>query len=185
MNVYDAEQYRGGNLFDVFDDALENHSVDVKIRMLKYTISKHGSKSNLTIERVNRLYHEIARQQSSDDNLRPKSLRGEAGIEEYIPSMKKAQRNAKYRVKLAKEIIKIAREDMGDGRLAMEFRRLSDAENYYWEEQRENNGTDKGEGKEQNKSSPESKGKYDNSTSGISKIKSKSLRSSQGHSSGS
>lgn len=182
VNIYDMERYRGGNIFDVVDDVLENHAVDVKVRMLKYTISKHGSKSNLTIEKINRLYDEIARQQGSDENLRPKSLRAEAGLEKYIPSMKEGQRNAKYRVKLTKEIIKIAREDLNDGRLAREFKELSDVEGHYGEKKKENDGTDKGEGKELNKDAPDVKKKYDNDTSRTSK--SESMKSGEGQRSG-
>ncbi len=101
VNVYETGQYGGGNLFDVIDDVLENHVTDIKIRMLKYTIEKHGSGSNLTAIRIKRLYNEIAGQRSLD---------------------------AKYNIKLAKEVAKIARDDIKDEGLANEFNKLSEIE---------------------------------------------------------
>jgi len=101
VNVYETGQYGSGNLFDVIDDVLENHVTDVKIRMLKYTIEKHGSGSDLTAIRIKRLYNEISGQRSLD---------------------------AKHNAKLAKEVAKIARDDMKDEGLADEFNKLSEIE---------------------------------------------------------
>ncbi len=112
VNVYETGQYGGGNLFDVIDDVLENHATDIKIRMLKYTIEKHGSGSNLTAIRIKRLQDEIAGQRSLD---------------------------IKYNIKLAKEVAKIARDDMKDEGLADEFSKLSEIKSG-WE--KEENGTE-------------------------------------------
>jgi hypothetical protein len=70
VNVYETGQYGGGNLFDAIDDVLENHATDIKIRMLKYTIEKHGSGSNLTAIRIKRLHDEIAGQQERISGVR-------------------------------------------------------------------------------------------------------------------
>lgn len=117
VNVYETGQYGGGNLFDVIDDVLENHATDVKIRMLKYTIEKHGSGSNLTAIRIKRLHDEIAGQRNLD---------------------------TKYNIKLAKELAKIARDDMKDEGLADEFNKLSKIKSG---REKEENGTEADNGK--------------------------------------
>ena len=114
VNVYEIGGYRGGNLFDVIDDALENHVTDIKIRMFKYKIAKDGGKSAISAQKVNQLHDEIAKRQMTREALREEFKAGNISAGQYVAAIKQVQRDAKYNSKLAKDYAKIAKEELKD-----------------------------------------------------------------------
>lgn len=128
VNVYEIDGYRGGNLFDVIDDALENHVTDIKIRMFKYKIAKNGGKSAISAQKVNQLHDEIAKRQMTREALRKEFKAGNITVEQYVAAIKQVQRDAKYNSKLAKEYAKIAKEDLKDEKTGKELEKISELE---------------------------------------------------------
>ncbi|HWR26503.1 MAG TPA: PKD domain-containing protein [candidate division Zixibacteria bacterium] len=125
VNVYREGTYSGGDLFEIIDDALENHITDIKIRMFKNKIAKHGGKSAIAAQKVNQLHNEIAKRQMTREALRAEFKAGNITAEEYAAAMKQVQRDAKYNSKLAKGYAKIAKEDLKDDESEKDFKKIS------------------------------------------------------------
>jgi len=124
VNVYRIGEYSGGSIFDIIDEALENHVTDIKIRMFKYKIAKHeGNAANVT-EKVNRLHDEIAKRQMTREALRLEFMAGNITAQEYVAALKQAQRDAKFNIKLANEMAKIAKEDLKEEKLSKKFENI-------------------------------------------------------------
>lgn len=128
VNVYEIGGYRGGNLFDVIDEALENHVTDIKIRMFKYKIAKNAGKSAIAAQKVNQLHDEIAKRQMTREALREEFKAGNITVEQYVAAIKQVQRDARYNSKLAKEYAKIATEDLKDEKSGKELEKISELE---------------------------------------------------------
>ncbi|MDD1745525.1 MAG: hypothetical protein LUQ20_06950 [Candidatus Methanoperedens sp.] len=131
VNVYriGEEEYGSGSIFDIIDDALENHFTDIKIRMFKYKIAKHAGKSEIAVNKVNQLHDEIAKRQMTREALRAEFKAGNITSENYTAAMKQVQREAKYNTKLAKEYAKISIEDLKDDKSKEDFKNISEMEN--------------------------------------------------------
>ncbi|GFO97346.1 hypothetical protein ig2599ANME_1546 [groundwater metagenome] len=127
VNVYEIGGYRGGSLFDIIDEALENHATDIKIRMFKYKIAKGNGKSDFAARKVNQLHDEIAKRQMTREALRAEFKAGNISIEDYVAALKLVQRDAKYNSKLAKGYANIAK-DHKDDKSEKEFRNIAEME---------------------------------------------------------
>ncbi len=128
VNVYEIDGYRGGSLFDVIDDALMNHVTDIKIRMFKHKIAKGGAKSAIAALKVNQLHDEIAKRQMTREALRMEFKAGNITVEQYVAALKQAQRDARFNSKLAKEMAKIAKEDLKDEESGKQLEKISEIE---------------------------------------------------------
>jgi len=128
VNVYEIGEYPGGSIFDIIDDALENHVTDIKIRMFKYKIAKHEGKAAYVAEKVNRLHDEIAKRQMTREALRHEFQAGNISAGEYVAALKQAQKDAKYNMKLAEEMAKVTREVLKDEKTSSDLERLSEIE---------------------------------------------------------
>jgi hypothetical protein len=127
VNVYQEGTYSGGDLFDIIDEALENHVTDLKIRMFKYKIAKGKGTSDYATLKVNQLHNEIAKRQMTREALRKEFKSGNITIEEYVAAMKQVQRDAKYSSKLAKGYANIT-NDHKDDKYGEEFKNISEIE---------------------------------------------------------
>jgi hypothetical protein len=151
INVYEIGGYRGGSLFDVIDDALENHVTDIKIRMFKYKIAKHGDKSAITASVVNQLHDEIASRQMTREALRKEFKAGNITVEQYVAALKQAQREARYNIKLAKELAAIAKKDLRDEESSKEFEKIYEKETENIKKKVDEVTQDKSKGKDKDK----------------------------------
>jgi len=129
VNVYEIEGYRGGELFDVMDNTLENHYAQIKIRMFKDKIAKHGSNSAIAVQMVNQLHDEIAKRQMTLEDLKIEFKAGNITIEEDVAALKRAQLDAKYNAKIAKEMANISKEVIKDEDSGKKFDKLLEIEN--------------------------------------------------------
>src|SRR5659263_151319 len=129
VNVYEIEGYRGGELFDVMDNTLENHYAQIKIRMFKDKIAKHGSNSAIAVQMVNQLHDEIAKRQMTLVDLKIEFKAGNITIEEDVAALKRAQLDAKYNAKIAKEMANISKEVIKDEDSGKKFDKLLEIEN--------------------------------------------------------
>ncbi len=129
VNVYEIEGYRGGELFDVMDNTLENHYAQIKIRMFKDKIAKHGSNSAIAVQMVNQLHDEIAKRQMTLEDLKIEFKAGNITIEEDVAALKRAQLDAKYNAKIAKEMAIISKEVIKDEESGKKFDKLLEIEN--------------------------------------------------------
>ncbi len=125
VNVYEIDNYKGGSLFDVIDDALDNHATDIKVRMFKSKIAKNGYKSNVVTQKVNQLHDEISMRQMTREALRKEFKRGNITIQTYTAALKESQFDAK----LAQEVAKIAKEELKDEESWKKFEKLSEIDN--------------------------------------------------------
>jgi hypothetical protein len=130
VNVYriGEEEHGSGSIFDIIDDALENHVTDIKIRMFKYKIAKHAGKSEIAALKVNQLHDEIAKRQMTREALRAEFKAGNITHDEYTAALKQVQREAKYNSKLAKEYAKISKEELKDDKSEEDFKKISEVE---------------------------------------------------------
>jgi hypothetical protein len=127
VNVYREGTYSGGNLFDLIDEALENHVTDLKIRMFKYKIAKGNGKSDYAARKVNQLHNEIAKRQMTREALRIEYKAGNITMEEYVAALKQVQLDAKYNSKLAKGYANIVKDNK-DNESEKEFKKISEIE---------------------------------------------------------
>jgi len=127
-NVYQIGTYSGGNIFDIIDDALEYHVTDIKIRMFKYKVAKHGGNSELVAQKVNILHDSIAKRQMTREALRLELKAGNITSQEYTAAIKQAQRDAKADSQLSRSLAKIARDELRDNRAGDDLEQLSEAE---------------------------------------------------------
>ncbi len=109
--VYEIGGYRGGGLFDVIDDELENHATDIKFQIFKHRIEKDVGKSAIATRKVNQLHDEIAQRKMTREALRKKFKAGDIKIEQYVAAMKQIQRDEKYNMKFVKKMEEIENED--------------------------------------------------------------------------
>jgi len=161
VNIYEIDGYRGGSLFDVIDDALENHVTDIKIRMFKYKIAKNGGgKSAISAQKVNQLHDEIAKRQMSREALREEFKAGNITVQQYVAAIKQVQRDAKFNSKLAKEYAKIAKEDLKDEKSGKELENISKLETEKDQKDKDANIKGKSNGKlKEKKNNKNGKGK--------------------------
>jgi len=87
INVYRIGN-PGDGLFDIIDDALENHATDIKIRMFKYKIAKHGGNSAIVARMTNQLHDEIAKRQMTREALRDEFKAGNITTDQYVAALK-------------------------------------------------------------------------------------------------
>jgi hypothetical protein len=127
VNVYREGTYSGGNLFEIIDEALDNHITDLKIRLFKYKVSKGNGKSDYAAQKVNQLHDEIAKRQMTREALRKEFQAGNITIEEYVAALKQVQRDAKYNSKLAKGYANIVKDNK-DNESEKEFKKISEIE---------------------------------------------------------
>ncbi len=151
VNVYEIGGYRGGSLFDVIDDALENHVTDLKIRMFKYKIAKHGGKSDIAAQKVNQLHDEIAKRQMTREALRMEFKAGNITIQQYTAALKQVQRDAKSNSRLAEGMAKVAIEDLKDEESGKQFKNLSEIETEKDKKKEDSGSKGKSTGKDKDK----------------------------------
>ncbi len=125
VNVYENGENRGESVFDVINDALENELTDIKIRMFKYQISKHGGLDDFTLQKVNTMHDEMAGRKMMRESLQQEFRMGNITIEEYAAALKKAQREAKYSLKFAKEMARFTLIELKNENLSREFENFS------------------------------------------------------------
>jgi predicted transcriptional regulator len=144
VNVYriGKEECCSCSIFDIIDDALENHVTDIKIRMFRYKIAKHAGKSEIAVQKVNQLHDEIAKRQMTREALRAEFKAGIITSEIYTAAMKQVQREAKYNSKLAEGYAKISIEDLKDDKSKDDFKKISEMENK--NDKRKDGGNSKG-----------------------------------------
>ena len=109
VNVYDLEFYKEGNIFDIMDDALEDHVTDIKIRMFKRNMNKHNLGVDYFAQQVNRLHEENAKRQMTREALRKDLRADEINQSEYVAALKQAQKDAKVNTKWVKNNSKSAK----------------------------------------------------------------------------
>ena len=112
VNVYEIDGYLGGdNIFDMIDDALENHTTELKIRMFKYKMAKvKDGDYAFAAQKVNRLHDEIAKRQMTREAILLEYKAGNINNVQYVAALKQAQRDAKYNEKLAQELAKALKQ---------------------------------------------------------------------------
>lgn len=130
VDVLEIDGVEGGSLIDIIDEALENHATDIKIRMFKEKVAKNGGgNSAFAAQMVNQLHDGIARRQMTREAMRMEFKAGNITVQEYVAALKYVQRDAKYNVKLAKGLAKIAKEDLNNETISGEFENISQMEN--------------------------------------------------------
>lgn len=129
INVYRTKENVGGNIFDVIDNALEEHIIDLKVRMFKYRIDIEGGNISYAKEEVNKLQDEITRRQSARKDLRNEFKAGNISIEDFVSAMKQSRLETKNDMKLAREMAKIAKEDLNNDKISMQFENISRMDN--------------------------------------------------------
>lgn len=126
VNVYEIGGYRGGNLFDVIDDTLENHITDIKIQMFKYRVEKEKDYEGLALQKVNGLREEIIRRKITQESILKEFKAGEITQEEYVSALKLIKRDEKYNLKQARELAKISKDELKDERSSEDFEKISE-----------------------------------------------------------
>jgi hypothetical protein len=171
VNVYriGEEEYCTCSIFDIIDDALENHVTDIKIRMFRYQIAKHAGKSEIAAWKVNQLHDEIAKRQMTREALRAKFKAGNITSEIYTAALKPVQMEAKYNSKLAKGYAKISIEDLKDDKSKDDFKNISEMENKIDKRKDGTNFKGREDTSIKGKEDASTKGKEDASTKGKSK----------------
>jgi len=119
VDVQENNGKAGGSVFDVINDMLENELLDIKIRMFKYQISKNGD-FDIAFQKISSLNDEMGKRRIVRESLRDEFKNGDITIDEYVASLRQAQRETKHDVKFAKEMAKFALE-LKNENLSREF----------------------------------------------------------------
>ncbi len=125
VNVYENGENRAGSVFDVINDGLENELTEIRIRMFKYEISKHGDLDDFTLQKVAKVHDEIIERKMLGESMRQEFRNGNITIEAYVASLKQVQREAKYNAKFAKVMARFARIELKNENLSRKFENLS------------------------------------------------------------
>lgn len=126
VDVYELGEYTGDDIFKIMDEALDNHFIDLRIRMFRDHIAQHGGNAEIVAEKVNLLHDAIAKRQMTREALRLEFMSGNITVAEYVAALKQVQRDAKYDMKFAKQMAKIARDDLKDGKLEKKLDEISE-----------------------------------------------------------
>ena len=162
VNVYEIGTYSGGSIFDIIDDALENHVADIKIRMFKQKIAKHEGVEYVT-NKVNVLHDEIAKRQMTREALRKEFKAGNISAKDYVSGIKQTQKDAKFNKKLAEMMGQITTENLGNEELGQELIDISGMEDDFskgksWNSQNKKEKDSKGNGNVQVKGKKDTPG---------------------------
>lgn len=126
VDVYETGKYSGRNIFEIIEDALDNQFIDIRIRMYRYHIAQHEGNAEIVAEKVNLLHDAIAKRQMTREALRLEFMAGNITVDEYVAALKQVQRDAKYDMKFAKQMAKIAKEDLKDEMLEKKLDEISE-----------------------------------------------------------
>ncbi len=110
-----------GGIFNVIDDALNNHAADVNVRMFMYRVAKKSDNAGFVAGEASRLNDAALSIRTTRETLGDKLKAGTITPEEYAFAIKKLGTEEKYNKKQAAEMAKIVRNDLKDVKLSNEF----------------------------------------------------------------
>lgn len=116
-----------GGIFNVIDDALNNHAADVNVRMFRYVAAKNSDNAGFVAEEAKRLNDAALSIQTTREALGDKLKAGTITPEDYAFAIKKLGTEEKYNKKQAAEIAKIVRNELKDVKLSNEFDKVIEA----------------------------------------------------------
>lgn len=135
VNVYEIGGHVEGSIFDVIDDSLDNHAIEIKIQMFRYGISGEDNYSEFTARKARQMQDEIAARQMIRESLSKEFKAGNIGFEEYVAAMKHVQKEARFYMKLSTELANITRSQLNNEKLGREFENFSlTEEDWVWHE---------------------------------------------------
>lgn len=135
VNVYEIGGNVDGNIFDVIDDSIDDHALDIKVRMFRYGISGEGNHSEFTARKARQMQDEITARQMKRESLHKQFKVGNIKFEEYAASMKDVQKETRFYMKLSKELANITRSELNNEELGREFENFSLTEDdWAWNE---------------------------------------------------
>ncbi len=114
-----------GGIFNVIDDALNNHVADVNVRMFRYMVAKKSDNAEVVTEEAKRLNDEVLSIQTAREALGKKLKAGIITPENYALAVKNLEIEEKYNQKQASEMAKIVRDDLKDVKLSNEFDKVT------------------------------------------------------------
>ncbi len=114
-----------GNIFDVIDDSIESHAIDINIRIFRYGISSKDDPFEFTAQKTRQMHDEIAAHQMKREELNVEFKAGNITFDEYVAAMKRVQKEVRFYMKLSKELANIARSELHNEELGREFENFS------------------------------------------------------------
>ena len=135
VNIYEIGGHVDGSIFDVIDDSLDAHAIEIKIQMFRYAISGEDNYSEFTSRKARQMQDEITARQMKRESLTEKFKAGNIKFEEYAAAMKHVQRETRFYMKLSTELAKITRSQLNNEDLGREFENFSLTEDdWVWHE---------------------------------------------------
>lgn len=135
VNVYEIGGHVEGSIFDVIEDSLDAHAIEIKKQMFRYAISGEDNYSEFTALKARQMQDYIKALQMRRESLTEKFKAGNITFEEYVAAIKHAQREARFYMKLSIELAKITRSQINNEDLGREFENFSlTEEDWLWHE---------------------------------------------------
>ncbi len=125
VNVYEIGGDSDGSIFDVINDMLENHAVELKIRMFRDQFSNNDDSVEFAAQNIRWLHDGISERQMKREVLDMDFRNGNITFEEYVAARKKVQAETRYYMKLAQEMARIISNEFHNEDLGMEFENFS------------------------------------------------------------
>ncbi len=135
INVYEIGEHVQGSIFDVIDDSLDAHVIEIKKQIFRYELSNEDNYSEFIALKARQMQDEITVRQMRRESLTEEFKSGNITFEEYVAAMKHIQKEVRFYMKLSTELAKITRSQLNNEDLGREFENFSlTEEDWVWHE---------------------------------------------------
>lgn len=140
VNVFEIGGHFEGSIFDVIDDSLNDHVLDIKVRMFMNGISSEDNQSEFAATKARQMQDAISTRQMKRESLSKEFKDGNIKFEDYVATIKQVQKEARFYMKLSTELAKITRSQLNNEEAGREFENFSlTEEDWAWHEGEVNN----------------------------------------------
>ncbi len=135
VNVHEIGGRVGGSIFDIIDDSIESHAIEINIYMFRFGILDENERYGFMSQKARKMHDEIETRQMKRQALSLDFKAGNITFEEYAAAIKQVQKETRFYMKLSKEFANIIRYELNDEEAAKEFENFSlTEEDWEWHE---------------------------------------------------
>ncbi len=135
VNVYEIGGRVDGSIFDIIDDSIESHAIEINNYMFRFGISGEDDRYGFISQKARKMRDEIETRQMKREALHLDFKDGNITFEEYVAAIKQVQKETRFYMRLSKEFANIIRSELDNEEHAKEFENFSlTEEDWEWHE---------------------------------------------------
>ena len=135
VNVHEIGGRVDGSIFDIIDDSIESHAIEINIYMFRFGILDENGRYGFVSQKARKIHDEIETRQMKRQALGLDFKSGNITFEEYVAAIKQVQKETRFYMRLSKEFANIIRSELNNEELAKEFENFSlTEEDWEWHE---------------------------------------------------